>query len=133
MEKLATVMKSLRLLVCGTLLLVAMGCLSGCAWMAYQAPVKPPLGGIFTEIKAPLTPNFNANPTGEATAKASKSYTRYLYIPLYGPQFFSFGWDRAAIAEIAQQGGLQEVSYADYELFSVLGIYSEFTVNVYGN
>lgn len=132
MSRLATVMKSLRFLSCGALLLVAMISLSGCVGLLYTAPVKPPLGGIYTEIKAPLTPNFGGTPTGPATVKASKTGTRLLYIPLYGP-LVSIGWDKADIATIAREGGIQDVSYADYDFFSVLGIYSEFTVNVYGN
>jgi len=129
MRKLATNFQPVGKLLRWAALLVAISFVTGCVY--YAAPVKPPLGGIFTEIKAPLTTDYNGSPTGASMMKASKSNTRYLYIPFLYTS--SFGWDDVAIGKIAREGGIKDVSYADYELFSVLGVYAEFTVNVYGN
>lgn len=112
-----------------TALLVAIGFITGCVY--YQAPVVPPLGGVYTSLKAPLTPNFQKNPTGSGTAKVSQKFTHYFYEPLITHS--SFAWDDVAIAKIAREGGIKEVSYADYEILNVLGIYQRFTVHVYGN
>lgn len=110
-------------------LLVAIGFITGC--VMYQAPVKPPFGGIYTDIKSPLTANYNGNPTGAGTTKVSKDFTHYIFDPLITRG--SFAWRDVSVAKIAREGGIKEVSYADYEVMSVLGIYARFTINVYGN
>lgn len=130
MKRLATPPLSVGKLTRWAALLVAIGFMTGCG-AYYVAPVKPSLGGIYTDVKAPLTVDYNGNPTGMSTMKVSKKNTRYLMIPIFGNP--SFGWDDAAIGQIARQGGIKDVSYADYEFMNVLGIYAEFTVNVYGN
>ncbi len=111
------------LLAAGAVMVFSSGCLS------YRAPVKPPLGAIYTEIKAPLTVNFHNTPVGAPNKKYSQKYTRYLNI--FG--YVSVAWDEAAIGEIAREGGITEIAYADYQVKSILGIYGEFQINVYGN
>ena len=103
---------------------------AGCA--SYGTEVMPPGGAIYSHIRAPLTTDFHANPVGAVTKKASSSATKFLHIPLGGLPL-SFSWDSAAIQKIAADGGISTVSYADYEFLNVLGIWSEFTVHVYGN
>lgn len=115
------------------LVIVAAGCLSGsgCALIRFNTPVRPPLGAIFTDIKAPLTVAFNRTPAGEATRTVSHSEILFVHdILLTG---MSIGWDDAAIARIARDGGLESVAYADYEFFQVFGVYAKFTVYVHGN
>lgn len=106
--------------------------LSGCAgWTLYSAPVKPPQGALFVDVKAPLTAEFNATPVGADLKKVSKTKTGFFRDFIFTGG--TMAWDDVAIAEIARRGGIEEVAYADYELFNILGIYGTFTVNVYGN
>jgi hypothetical protein len=104
------------------LLALAAGC------VPFQADIVPPQGGLFTDIQAPITTNFTGNPVSPDLIKASSSQTYYLNTIFWG----DVAWDEAAIAEIARKGGIDRVSYADYEFFQILGVFAKFTVNVYG-
>lgn len=104
--------------------------LSGCA-VGYQAPVRPPVGLLFTQVKAPLTADFGGNPVGPGVRKVSRTNTSYVWDALLTGM--SFAWGDAAVQKIAKEGGIEKVSYADYEIMSILGVYATFTVNVYGN
>ena len=41
-------------------------------------------------------------------------------------------WDSAAIGDIAHKQGLQELYFADLETFSILNVWNQYTVHVYG-
>lgn len=117
----------------GLCLFCALGALflSGCASVTpFQTTVRPPLAGLFVSVKAPLTTDFNGNPCGTKIKKVSSSNTSYFRDFIFTG--LDFAWDDAAIQQIARQGGIEHVSYADYEIFNLLGVYGTFTVNVYG-
>jgi hypothetical protein len=97
----------------------------------YSAPVQPPLAAIFIHIKAPLTVDVDYSPAGAAVKKTSQQSTFYLHDWILTGM--ELAWDEAAIADIAERGGIEEVSYADYEYLNVLGLFASFTINVYGN
>ena len=41
-------------------------------------------------------------------------------------------WDSAAIGDIAKKHGINELYFADLETFSILRIWNQYTVHVYG-
>ncbi|MCA8959601.1 MAG: TRL-like family protein [Planctomycetes bacterium] len=94
--------------------------LTGCAGM-HGAPVTPAPGFIYTNYKAPLDADFDATRLG--SKMGSSEVTNYLGAVALGD---------ASIKAAAMNGGLTTVNHADYEVFSVLGIYSRFKVTVYG-
>lgn len=98
--------------------------------MTYMTPVKPPMGLLFCNYKAPLTTDFRNNPTSSKIIKASKSKTYYFHEILLTKM--PIAWGDAEISEIARKANIKEISYAEYELLNVLGIYAEFTINLYG-
>ena len=49
--------------------------------------------------------------------------------PLYAP---IAAWDSAAIGDIAKKNGMTELYFADVETFSILHIWNQYTVHVYG-
>ena len=112
--------------------LAAAPLLTGCA-SNYRAAVKPTAGALFTQVKAPLTTNFNGNPVGPGVKKFSRRNTYYFFSWPVASAPLDFAWDEVAIGRIAKEGGIHEVSYADYEFLNVLGIFATFTINVYGN
>ena len=60
-----------------------------------------------------------------------QSKSIYLFIPFID---ISFAWmDQACLSNAAQNAGLNEIDYADYEITNILGIYQEFTVMAYGH
>jgi len=103
--------------------------LSGCA--TYVAPVKPPGALLFTMLKAPLTVDFHATPAGKAVTK--HAVKRTFYVCSHQIQNWSAALGNAAIGEIAREGGIKEISFADYELLNILNAFAIFTVHVYGN
>ena len=98
---------------------------SGC----YTAPFKPPLGVVFTQVKAPLMVNQKHTPVAQASGSVSSSCVRIPnpWVPL------SVAWEDCSVDKAAKAGGITDVHYADYEFFSVLGIYNRMTVTAYGD
>ena len=41
-------------------------------------------------------------------------------------------WDSNGIGDIARKNGLEAIYFADLETFSILGIWSQYRVHVYG-
>jgi hypothetical protein len=95
-----------------------------------MAPVKPPIGILFTEIQAPVSVDYDATVVRSEDEKRAQATCYYVHdILLTG---ISVGWDEVAIAKIAQDGGFEKVHYADYEFMHVLGIFAKVTISVYG-
>ncbi len=127
-------MKSFLLLI--SLILSCIILFNGCSasmsacQVPYVAPVTPPTGFIFTSIKAPLTYNLKENLTGEAVKKHTISRTIWFNV-WYGGYCFAFG--NVDIGRAAKSAGINEVSYADYELMTVFKTFSRYRINIYGN
>ncbi len=88
---------------------------SGC--MIVQSPLA---GGIYTEVKAPLSASGNA-------ASASKVGTAMAKTIL--------GWvatGDASIEAAMKNGGIRKIHHVDYQAKSILFFYGEFTTTVYG-
>lgn len=100
-----------------------------------KAPLMPPIGIIYTDIQAPLqgkndwTLSYNHTPVNPG--KTGTSSCIYVAFPFY-PVLSVAVMDPATVETAAKSGGLTEVEYADYQYFTVLGIFSRFTVNAYG-
>ena len=99
--------------------------LAGC--VAHRTPVRPPEGLLFTQYKAPLTVNFENAKLGTKTGVAK---TMYIFVPFIG---IDFAWSRCDIEAAAKNGGIQTVTYADYEVIKVLGLFGEFTVRAHSD
>jgi hypothetical protein len=90
---------------------------SGCL----VAPVIPPTGQIFTDIKAPLDYNMNETKVG---TRSGKSET----MSILGLVALGDGSVKAA----ADNGRISTIHSADYEYFNVIGIYQRYRTVVYG-
>lgn len=92
---------------------------SGCV---FQAPVMPPLGGIYTEYTAPLTAEVQGQGVVTKSGQAST-----------GAVLGLFAWGDCGLDAAARNGGLTTIEYCDYSYLNVvLGIYQTFTVTAYG-
>jgi hypothetical protein len=101
----------------------------GCALSPVGAPVAPPGGVLFSYQSAPLETNFDATPIGSKKGEAEVHFLRepfFTSLPLAT-------WGDASITAAAQEGGVQTVHYVDYTILSVLGIYVQLTVEVFGD
>jgi hypothetical protein len=112
---------TIRLAALAAALLLCGGCFH------WTAPVKPPMGILYTHYCAPLSVNSTNFVAG---GPEGKSYTMAVRDPYLTGQGVS--WAESAIQEAARQGGLKKVHYADYELLEILSFYCRFTVKVYG-
>jgi hypothetical protein len=91
---------------------------SGC----YTAPVMPPLGAIYADIKAPLTTEAEKPAVTDQRGEASTQSILGLV-----------AWGDCSLDTAAKNGKLSTIEYADYSYMNVaLGIYQKFTVVVHG-
>ena len=81
-------------------------------------------GLIYSHTTRPLVTDLRGTPLGDVTASQNVKHFRY--------QNFDFQWSSNAIGDIAKNHGIQEVYYADLETLSILGIWSQYHVHVYG-
>lgn len=103
--------------------------LTGCNTSPAVAPYKPPSGALFTQVKAPLTIDYDN--TQAQPAKSGQAMAHFLYVPILG--YLTFAWGDSSLEEAAANGGISSVEFADYEEFNVLGIYRRSTVFAHGN
>ena len=85
------------------------------------APVVPPLGAIFSDVKAPMDIDFNQ------TAAPSKS-GEAMMTSILG----AVSWGDCSINAAAKDGGLSTIDSADYKYYNILGVYQTFTTIVHG-
>lgn len=85
-----------------------------------SAPFSPPQAWLFTNVKAPLSTEFNQTEIGSKVGKAST----YSFLGL-----ISVG--DAGIQEAAKNGHITKVNHADYEHFNFL-VFQKTSVFVYG-
>jgi len=106
--------QALLLLLAVVVCMGAMGC--------YVAPVKPPVGWVFSEIQAPLDPTLEKTTLGGKMGEAKT--VCYVGMVTIGD---------CSVKAAADSKGITTINHADYEYKNVLGIYQEFTVRVYGD
>lgn len=112
------------------IILLALALSMGCGGVWTRTRVIPPQGLLFSSVKAPVSINFDNTPAGRQLSRVSQSSTYYFRDFIITGMDFS--WGSVGINEIARKGGLSRVYFADYEYLNILGIYAQFTINVYG-
>jgi hypothetical protein len=104
-----------KTVVCLVVALFSVVLLVGCSIVQ-----SPAMGGIFTELKAPLA-------TGPTTARATKVGTAMATTVL---GLVATG--DASIETAMRNGGITRIHHVDYQAKSILFFYGEFTTIVYG-
>ena len=100
-------------------MLLLQGCVS-----APKAPFVPSRGVIYTNIKAPLTTELDDSKVVRTFGEATTTHVAYYIL--------SFAIGDASLQRAIKDGMLKNAAYADYEWFSILGIYGKLTINAYG-
>ena len=85
-------------------------------------------GIVFKHIKVPLSEDLVNTPVIVIHVEGKIVQVEE---PLSGYGFYA-KWDSNAIGDIAQRYGLKKVYFADMEIFSILGIWTEEKVIIYG-
>ena len=90
--------------------------LTGC--VAPMGPAGGAVGAIYTDVSGPLlaTSNSGASKVGQATSKG----------------VICVATGDCSIKAACANGGITKISHVDYHVTSVLGLYVETTVTVYG-
>lgn len=83
-----------------------------------------PTGFIYTHTRHPLTVDLHRTSVVDSEKSGDIKHIA-LRMPIAA-------WDSAAIGDIAKKNGLTEIYFADVETFSILTIWNEHTVHVYG-
>ena len=86
-------------------------------------------GCLYVHTVQPLTLDMDRTPIVAAERTGSLKLITY---PPLGGNYRLVAWDSAAIGDIARKQGLKEVYFADLETLSILRIWNEYTVHVYG-
>jgi len=81
-------------------------------------------GLIYTHIVEPLDVNLNDTPVF-TTRPAKGDVKRIRY-------YVEIEWDSRGIGDVAKKAGMTEVYYADLETLTVLGVWTQRFVHVYG-
>ena len=107
-------MKKLAGLAAAAAIVGTLGC--------YSAPVMPPPGMVFADIKAPL--DYDQEASSVSNSSGSAESLSILGLVALGD---------CSINTAANNGGLSTLHGADYEYFNVIGVYQTFTTVVYGD
>ena len=81
-------------------------------------------GILYTHTVAPLTLNHRAEPATGTEAKADIKHVQVSWIGVM--------WGDDALGQVARDHGIKELYYADLEYLSVLTIWQQYTVHLYG-
>lgn len=86
-------------------------------------------GCVYVHTVQPLTLNMDRTPV---VAEEKSNSLKLITFPHMGGSTRLVAWDSAAIGDIAKKQGMQEVYFADLETLSILRIWNQYTVHVYG-
>jgi hypothetical protein len=108
--------------------LVLASLVSGCG-MAYKGPMADmaptgPSGLIYTHTYQPLTVDMHQTKVVDTEKSGNIKHISL--------NWASVAWDSAGIGDIAKKNGMNELYFADLETFSILRVWNQYTVHVYG-
>jgi hypothetical protein len=91
-----------------------------------RSPFRPPPGYLFTQVKSPLTVDYNQTQVGGSQGEAEAYYVGLFYYSI-------LAWGDSSVEAAAKNGGITKVEYADYEHLNVLSIFKKTKVIVHGS
>lgn len=107
-------MKTVKTIMTAAVALFAVAAFTGCA-----AVKSPAIGVLYTSVKDGMAVTGNAGASKVGTAEV-KSYLGAIAL------------GDASIQTAAKQAGISRIHHVDYASTSILGLYSTYTVIVYG-
>ena len=104
-----------KIIVCACAAAMAM-LATGC--VGPNGPLVGAMGGVYTDVSGPVsvTSNTGASKSGSAISKG----------------VVCVAWGDSSIKTAAANGGITKIQHVDYHVTSVMGVYTETTVTVYG-
>ncbi|MDA8099948.1 MAG: hypothetical protein M0042_10000 [Nitrospiraceae bacterium] len=86
-------------------------------------------GCIYVHTVEPLTTDMHATPMSSYEKKGT---LQLITFPPFAGSYRLVAWGNAAIGEVAKKEGMSEIYFADVETFSILRVWNQYTVHVYG-
>ena len=86
-------------------------------------------GQIYQHTVEPIDIDHGNTPVADSTGVGDVKHLRIPYSPTGRIEFL---WSSNAIGEIAKAHGIEEVYYADLEVYNILGIWRDYFVHIYG-
>jgi hypothetical protein len=127
------------LLVCCIALLSLAGCAGGSparmgAFLGTRtkAAVIPPIGILYMGSRAPIAAGVSGKPLGTRVGRSSVSSIGIPPNPFGIPAVGLFSWGDMSEKTSAANGGIMQVTHADYEMTVVLLFYRRVTLITYG-
>ena len=81
-------------------------------------------GILYTHTTVPLTRDFHPTPAAGGEALNDIKHIQFPYVGV--------AWGDISFGDLAKEKGLKELYYADLEYLSVLTIWRQYTVHLYG-
>ena len=103
-----------KIIGCLLLLIFLAGSFMGCAMV-----VAPVTGGVYTDLKAPVTATSNTESAKVGTGECTS---------ILG--WFATG--DCSISAAMKNGNITKIHHVDHDAMSVLFIYAKYTIKVYG-
>ena len=103
-----------KIIGCLLLVMFSAGSFMGCAMV-----VAPVTGGLYTDLKVPVTATSN---TGSAKVGTGEC-TSILGLVALGD---------CSIGAAMKKGNITKIQYVDHDATNILGVYAKYTINVYG-
>ena len=85
-------------------------------------------GFIYTHTIEPLDVNLDRTPFS-CDMDSKHGDIKHIYVPYVRIHGL---WDSAAIGDIAKREEIDTIYFADLEVLKVLGVWSQYTVHIYG-
>jgi hypothetical protein len=85
-------------------------------------------GCLYVHTRQPVTLDMQQTPV---TSYEQTGSIKLITWPSLNNQAL-IAWGSGAIGDVAKEQGMKEVYFADVEIFSVLRVWNEYTVHVYG-
>lgn len=120
-------MASKPLLLCLMLAVAAM-VLTGCA-NTFDAPFRPQPGWALTSYTIPLGAEVQGQSMEDLTLEQSQNY--YVFLPW--PVQIDLAWhETQPMGKDPHGSACREISYAEVEVLTVLGLFGRYRINSYG-
>ena len=97
-----------------------------------KAAVIPPVGMIYSRVKAPIVAGVSGKPVGPLVGRASANSIAIPPNPFGIPAVALFTWGDMSKQAAATNGGITNVTHADYEMTLVLMFFRRVTLVAYG-
>lgn len=97
-----------------------------------KAAVIPPVGFVYSNVKAPIAAGVSGKPLGPLVGRSSSTSIAIPPNPFGIPAVGLFTWGDMSEKASAANGGITNVTHADYEMTVILMFFRRVTLITYG-